>query len=216
MIRCMSLVAASVLSLAACSPEPQPAGKPAAPAEQTIETPADPAGSTEVPTAATPDSQMVLTADGIGPLTIGMDRADIVEMMGGPETPVAAPGAEPSACEVFHPAEAPDGVYVLLEEGVLASIYLTDQSSVTTDKGLKVGDTPDAVKAVYGDRVVETPSKYLEAPAGELTVWKDGNTSEAWVDDPAARGLQFSVGADSLIHEIKAGGPAIQLVEGCS
>ncbi len=214
MIRRVSLAATSTLALFACSqePAPQPKADPAsAPHAESPEAPEEP-----VRTTPAPESEPVLTSTGFGPLMIGMVRADVVSAMGGPESPVSAPGTEPSACEIFHPVDAPEGVFVLLEEGMLASVYLAGQSEVATAEGVKVGDPAEKVKSVYGNNVVASPSKYLEPPAGELTVWQNGDTSGAWVDDVAARGIRFSIGTGETITEIKAGGPAIQLVEGCS
>lgn len=164
----------------------------------------------EAPAPAEP----VLTANGYGPLTIGMTREAVVEAVGGPANANAA--SEPFACEIFHPSNAPEGLYVLLQEDRLASVYLTESSTIETAEGLKVGDTAEAVKTAYGDKIVKTPSKYLEAPAADLTIWQSGNTSPDWVDDQTARGMRFSIGTDETIQQITGGGPAIQLVEGCS
>jgi hypothetical protein len=200
--------------LAACSPDAGRTTRPTEPAPPPVEmpspTPTQSAPVQEAPSSAEP----VLTANGYGPLTIGMTREAVVEAMGGPANENAA--SEPFACEIFHPSNAPEGLYVLLQEDKLASVYLTKSTTIRTAEGLKVGDTADAVMTAYGDKVVKTPAKYLEAPAANLTIWQSGNTSADWVKDMDARGIRFSTGTDKTIEQITGGGPAIQLVEGCS
>ena len=204
----------SALLLAACSPDAGRTTEPAEPTPSPVETPsATPAEA--APVAEAPASaELVLTANGYGPLTIGMTREAVVEAVGGPANENAA--SEPFACEIFHPSNAPEGLYVLLQEDKLASVYLTKGATIETAEGLKVGDTAEAVTAAYGDKVVTTPSKYLEAPAAYLTIWQSGNTSADWVQDQDTRGIRFSTGTDEKIEQITGGGSAIQLVEGCS
>lgn len=207
-------VSVSALLLAACSPDAGRTTEPAEPTPAPVETPSpNPAVAAPVQEASA-STEPVLTADGYGPLTVGMTREAVVEALGGPANENAA--SEPFACEIFHPSNAPEGLYVLLQEDKLASVYLTESSTIETAEGLKVGDTAQAVNAAYGDKVVKTPSKYLEAPAAYLTIWQSGNTSADWVDDQDARGIRFSTGTDETIQQITGGGPAIQLVEGCS
>ena len=203
----------SALLLAACSPDAGRTTEPAEPTPAPVETSSatpEAAPVAEAPASAEP----VLTANGYGPLTIGMTREAVVEAVGGPANANAA--SEPFACEIFHPSNAPEGLYVLLQEDKLASVYLTKSATIETAEGLKVGDTAEAVMTAYGDKVVKTPSKYLEAPAAYLTVWQSGNTSTDWVQDQDARGIRLSTGTDETIEQITGGGPAIQLVEGCS
>jgi hypothetical protein len=213
-IRLTLTASVSALLLAACSPDAGQTTEPATPTPAPVETPA-PTEAEVTPAQETPAAtEPVLTANGYGPLTVGMTREAVVDAMGGPANENAA--SEPFACEIFHPSKAPEGLYVLLQEDKLASVYLTKGATIETAEGLKVGDTAEAVMTAYGDKVVKSPSKYLEAPAAYLTVWQSGNTSADWVDDQDARGIRFSTGTDETIEQITGGGPAIQLVEGCS
>jgi hypothetical protein len=204
MIRNASICLASVavLALAACN-EPKPAA-PEAPA--TAPVPAE-----SVP-AADPN---VLTAEGLGALKIGMTLAEVVATSGADSQPNAVGGADPVACDEFHPARAPEGVTVMIEQGVLTRISLIRDAAVKTDRGFGIGAQGSAIKATYGGGVIAQPAKYDPAPAEDLFVWARGG-STSYVTDATARGIRYEVGADGLVKAVRAGGPSIQLVEGCS
>lgn len=184
-----------VALLAACEPAPTP--------DATVETPQAP------PTPAAPTN--LLTSDGWEGLRIGMTRAEVVATLGEDANPNAAGGADPAQCDQFRPERAPDGMLVMLEQGKLTRISLSDPAQVETEGGLAVGDSASAVKSHFGDRAVTTPHKYSAAPAEYVTVWS-GSAPPA----PEARGIVYEVGDDGRVAHIHAGGPSIQYVEGCS
>ena len=169
--------------------------------DTTLEGAADSAG--EIP-ASTP-----LTAEGWGPLRIGMTLREVVSAAGEDANPDAVGGPDPAACDEFRPRRAPAGLLVMLEEGRLTRISVGSSSRVATDSGIGIGDDPADVRRVYGDRVEVTPHKYVAAPAAYLTVWTVAPPA------PDARGLVFEVGQEGRISRIHAGGPSIQYVEGC-
>ncbi|AQR62187.1 hypothetical protein BZG35_11435 [Brevundimonas sp. LM2] len=208
MIRSLTAVAATALLLAACG-EPEPAAAPA------IETPAivPPA-----PAAATAPAANVLTAQGYGPLRIGMTRAEVVTALGDDASPNTAGGAEPEVCDVWRPEQAPEGVLVMIQDGVLTRISVARTTAWKTDRGFGVGDTAAAIKAAYGPLVVAQPHKYSAPPAEDLFVWQTGGPATAgeYVQDAAARGIRYEIGSDGKVSMVHVGGPAIQLVEGCS
>lgn len=194
MIRIAALGSIVLLGLSACN-APEPA--PAAPAPETA------------PPRATPANQ--LTAEGYGPLRIGMTRAEIITAMGENANPNAVGGPDPASCDMFHPARAPEGLYVMVEDGVLTSIQLANTSALKTDRGLGIGDTAATVKQAYGTVAQVTPHKYVDAPAEYITVW-----STADHDGPTARGLRYEIGEGGRVQGIAVGGPSIQYVEGCA
>jgi hypothetical protein len=155
----------------------------------------------------------VLTADGIGPLKIGMTQAEVIAAVGDTRTPDAAD--IPGECREFQPQRAPDGVWVMIEEGKLTRITLSELSTVKTDKGFGLGDKPDAVKAAYPDAKA-TPHKYQDKPAEYITWWRGGPRAEAYVQDEAARGIVYEIDGTGKVGAIHAGGPSIQYVEGCA
>jgi hypothetical protein len=198
LVKRLALLAA--LAFAACSPA---ANTPAA------ETPA-PVAETAPPAVAAD----VLTAEGWGPLKIGMSKADIIAAVGDTKTPDAV--GIPGDCVEFQPQRAPDGLWVMLEADKLTRITVRDLSTVKTDKGLGIGDTPDVVKTAYGAGAVATPHKYQDAPAEYITVWTGGPRAEPYVQDEAARGIVYEIDGTGKVGAIHAGSPSIQYVEGCA
>lgn len=163
------------------------------------------------PAAAAP----VVTAEGWGPLRIGMTLAQVNAAMGPDSDPAEDGGPEPESCDQFRPARAPEGLLVMIEDGRLTRISLHDGSKVATDRGLKVGATRAEVKAAHGPELRSEPHEY-ESPEGEyLTVWTREDRGPDGFPGPEARGIRYEVASDGKVAIIHAGGPSIQLVEGC-
>lgn len=193
------LLTTAVLALAACdAPEPPPTPAP------------DPAPAPPARPAAD-----VLTAEGFGPLRIGMTRAEVETALGSSSSPEAVGGQDREACDIFHPARAPQGMTVMVENGVLTSIWLNSGSTLKTDRGFGVGDAATAIKAAYGPTATASPHKYSDAPAEYITSWSVGG-APGHVQDPAARGVSYHIGTDGRAERVAAGGPSIQYVEGCA
>lgn len=199
---------ASVLALAACeraeSTRPEPA--PSVPATAAPE----PGKLPDMPGAPVSVADR-LTAGGYGPLRIGMSRAEVEAAMGPDADPEAVGGPDPASCDMFRPARAPEGMLVMIEDGVLTSVWVSDNPAIETDRALNVGDPAAEVKRVYGAAAVATSHKYQPAPAGYVTVW-----STADRQGPEARGLTYEIGADGRVESIAGGGSSILYVEGCA
>lgn len=160
---------------------------------------------------------VALTAEGFGPLRIGMSRAEVVKALGEDSNPNAVGGPEPEACDQFRPARAPEGMLVMIEKGRLTSIALVHGSKITTDRGLGLGATAASVRKAYGPALSAEPHKYESAPAEYLTMWaKNGPRGDEFVEDPAARGIRYVIDGKGLVEAIHAGGPSLQYVEGCA
>jgi len=201
--------AASCLALAACGAPP--AEEPAAPAG-----PATPVAPTDPTTPTAPADGNALTATGLGPLRIGMTRAEVVAAWGEDANPGAVGGADPAQCDEFRPARAPEGTLVMIENDRLTRISLIRSSTLKSDRGFGLGAEAAAVKAAYGPAAVASPHKYSSAPAEYVTVWSPSTSGTAYVQDPDARGLVYEIGMDGRVSAIRGGGPSIQYVEGCS
>ena len=194
------LVTAGVLALlAACG---QPASPPA-----TTETPATSAPATD-PNA--------ITSNGWNTLRVGMTRAEVTAAVGA-GNPNAVGGADPQACDLFHPANAPEGLLVMIQQDVLTSITLRNNTTLRTDRGFGIGSTAAEIKAAYGASAVSEPHKYIEN-AEYITVWTVGGLTAAapFVQDANARGIRYETDAQGRVTAVHAGGPSIQNVEGCS
>lgn len=197
MIRFAALGSVALLALAACNAPP----------------PAEPAPPAEPPAAPGPPVSAAdkLTAAGYGPLRIGMTLAEVEAALGPDADPDAVGGPEPEVCDMFRPERAPEGLLVMIQNGVLTSVWLSRNTVVETDRALNIGDTAAEVKRVYGADAEVMPHKYAAAPAEYVTVW-----STADHDSPAARGLKYEIGNDGRVQSIAGGGPSIQYVEGCA
>ena len=195
----------AVLSLAACGAPP---AEPEAPAR-----PPEPASAPAPPAApGTPVSAAdKLTAQSYGPLRIGMTRAEVEAALGPDANPNAVGGPDPDSCDMFRPERAPEGLLVMVENGVLTSIWLSRNTAVETDRALNIGDTAAEVKRVYGAAAEVMAHKYADAPSEYITVWSTTDHQSA-----AARGLKYEIGQDGRVQSIAGGGPSIQYVEGCA
>jgi hypothetical protein len=101
---------------------------------------AAPAGNAGAARADAPAAEpAVLTAEGFGPLRIGMSRAEVVKALGEDSDPEGVGGPDPESCDMFRPLRAPEGMLVMIEEGRLTSISLIEGSKVATDRGLRLG-----------------------------------------------------------------------------
>jgi hypothetical protein len=195
----------AALAFAACSPTAEaPAASTPAP---TADTPAP------APAAASTDA---LTPTGWGALKIGMTKAEVVSAVGDRVDPNSVGGPEPESCDEFHPARAPDGLFVMLEDGKLSRITLTEFAKLKTSDGFGLGDDPAAIKTFYQARATASPHKYQDKPAEYITVWEGAARSEQYVQDPTARGYVYEVDGTGKVGAIHAGGPSIQYVEGCA
>jgi hypothetical protein len=203
----ITAVAASALALAACGAPP--AEEATAPAE-----PTEPTAPRTTPAA--PADGNALTATGLGPLRIGMTRAEVVAAWGEDANPDAVGGADPAQCDEFRPARAPEGTLVMIENDRLTRISLIRGSTLKSDRGFGLGDEASAVKTAYGPVAVASPHKYSSAPAEYVTVWSPPTSDTAYVQDPNARGLVYEIGMDGRVSAMRGGGPSIQYVEGCS
>jgi hypothetical protein len=189
---------AAALALAACT------------AEAPTDTPDQP------PPPAAADAN-ALTAQGWGPLRIGMTRAEVVAAAGEDANPNAVGGPDPAQCDNFHPSQTPAGVLVMIENNLLTRITATGDSALRSNRGFGIGDSAAAIKAAYGAEAFVSPHAYQGAPAEYITVW-DGAPAgaETYVQDESARGVRYEIGGDGMVNAIHIGGPSIQYVEGCS
>ena len=202
MIRLAALSSAALLALAACgAPPPEPADAPAEPAVA--------AGPVEP--GAPVSAADKLTALGFGPLRVGMTRAEVEAALGPDADPEAVGGPDPASCDMFRPQRAPEGLLVMVENGVLTSVWLSRNTAVETDRALNIGDMAAEVKRVYGAAAEVEPHKYVEAPAEYITVWSTADRQSA-----AARGIKYEIGMDGRVQTIAGGGPSIEYVEGCA
>jgi hypothetical protein len=200
---------AAVVLVAACYAEPPPPTK----------APAEPPPATTTPP---PIDTNAITAEGWGPLRIGMTRDQVTAAVGATATPNAVGGAAPESCDLFHPANAPEGMLVMLQRNVLTYITLRNNTTLKTDRGFGVGDSAAAIKAAYGSSALVQPHHYVGLPAEYITVWSTTGSAtpdeHGYIDERTtnARGIRYETNAEGVVTAVHAGGPTIQYVEGCS
>jgi hypothetical protein len=203
----MRLLASAAIAalLAACSPPTPPA---------TTETPA---------TTVAPVDANAITSEGWNTLRIGMTRAEVTAAVGARANPNTVGGPDPASCDLFHPANAPEGMLVMIQQDVLTSITLRNNTTLKSDRGFGVGSTAAEIKAAYGASAQVQPHHYIGLPAEYITVWTDtgGATPNEQGDipentTPNARGIRYETDAQGVVTAVHVGGPTIQYVEGCS
>lgn len=198
-MRLLASAAIAALLAAACTP--------AAPPPATTEAPA---------TTTAPVDANAITSEGWNTLRVGMTRSEVTAAVGA-GNPNAVGGADPQACDLFHPANAPEGLLVMIQQDVLTSIILRNNTALRTDRGFGVGSTAAEIKTAYGASALSEPHKYVEG-AEYITVWTTGapTASTPYVQDQNARGVRYETNAQGVVTAVHAGGPSIQYVEGCS
>lgn len=208
-------ILALMLPLAACAeeraPEPAQSGPivGAVPPEAVTPRPAPSLTPSPSPSAS-PSRTAALTAQGWGPLRIGMARAEVERALGPDADPNAAGGPDPERCDQFRPARAPKGMIVMVEDGRLTRVSLVRGAKLATDRGIALGTPASAVQAAYGRALRRERHEYVPPPGAYLTHWAGG------VGTPDARGIRYEIGADGRVEAIHAGGPSITYVEGCA
>jgi hypothetical protein len=143
-----------------------------------------------------------LTPDGLGPLRIGMSRAQVQRIAGAPLL-----GEEyTEGCIEMQAERGWDGIWFMFEEGRLTRISLGGpESGIATPRGIAVGATEAEVRRAYGASLESEEHTYQEAPALYLTHWTV----------PDRRGVRFETNGERRVETIHAGGPSIRYVEGC-
>ena len=148
-------------------------------------------------------SDLALSEEGLGQLQVGMTLAEAVNMGLVNERPDMKP-----ACDFVFPAVGagiPFGVNVMVVKGKIARIDV-DTGTVTTEDGVKIGDTEDRVKSVYGDELQIQPHKYIEG--GHYMTVKGDSAS-------AGKAIVFETDG-KRVTMFRAGRiPEVEWVEGC-
>ena len=88
-----------------------------------------------------------ITPDGLGPVRIGMSRAEVTRVVGAPLR-----GDEiTEGCIEMQPARGWRGIYFMFEEGRLTRISMSGaESGIATPRGIRVGASEAEVRRAYG------------------------------------------------------------------
>jgi hypothetical protein len=148
-------------------------------------------------------SDLALSEDGLGPIQIGMTLDEAVSMGLLNERPDIK-----AACDFVFPAVGagiPFGVNVMVVKRKVARIDV-DTGLVTTEDGVKIGDTEDRVKSIYGDEVEVTPHKYI---AGHHYMTVRGDSASA------GKAIVFETDGKQVTMFRAGRLPEVEWVEGC-
>jgi hypothetical protein len=193
-------LAVTLVAMAACSPKTTTTESVSM--SETIVMPAPSSAASESVSA---QPLAVITAEGYGPLRIGMTKAEVVAALGLDANPNVVGGPDEEACDMWRPARAPEGFLVMIEKGVLTSVWASRDSGIASDRGLKGNDTAAKVKETYGAALQSENHDYVDPPAAYLTVWAGKD-----------HGIRYEIGTDGKVESIAGGGKSITYVEGCS
>ena len=138
-----------------------------------------------------------------------MSRAEVVAAAGADANPGAVGGPDPEQCDEFRPEDAPAGVLVMIENGILSRISISRNPDIETPAGFSVGDAGSIVVNAYGARARVEPHQYWQPPAQYVTVWRDTQS------EGRRRGVRYEIDSDGSVVHIRAGGPSIEYTEGC-
>lgn len=120
-----------------------------------------------------------LTDSSFGPVRIGMSLTELQGAIGalGDTTKLKR------SCDIVSAADPhrlPAGVSLTQVNGRVARIDV-ESDSIATDKGVRVGDTEEKVKKLYGSGVLIEPHKYIDGHYLEIKSGADSATAKGFV-----------------------------------
>jgi hypothetical protein len=196
------------LALAACNagqPDQAPAAVPPAstgqPAADVAPAP-PPATASPAPTAPPAGSGLAGYA-GYGDLRFGMSEAEARQAWGGDLN-----GDAPAdGCHYLNPvsAHAPSYFALMFEGGRFVRYDVGNDNEVAPGGG-KVGMDAGQIRALYGDRVAESPHKYVAGASYLRVPAPDGDGVLVFETDAAGRVTAWHAGV----------APQVDYIEGCS
>jgi hypothetical protein len=207
MVRSPALpVALLALALAACTPD-RPAGDGQATDDATADAPAaDIPPATAPPAAAPAPATGRARFDGYGDLRFGMTEAEGRDAWSGTLNGDAGAGTG-DACHYLNPAsdQAPSYFAFMFEGGRFVRYDVGNDEEIAPGGGRRGMDAAE-IRALYPERITESPHKYVEG--GQ------------YLRIPAAQGdgvLVFETDAAGKVSEWHAGlAPQVDYIEGCS
>lgn len=153
--------------------------------------------------AAIARSEWVLTVDGLGPVRIGMTRAQVARTL---HAKLRGSAIESADLCVEQDAREYPGLTFMFEDRRLSRISIRKPSQVRTPRAVGAGATAAAVRRAYPTGLRAERNYYEDPPAEYLTYWT--------IRDK--RGIRFETGLDRKVQLIHAGNESITYVEGCA
>ncbi len=148
---------------------------------------------------------MSLTDSSFGPVRIGMTLAQLDSAIG----PLGDTIKIQRECDIVSasdPLRMPPGVAITQVNGKVARIDI-ENDSIATDRGVRVGDSEEKVKQVYGAGVIVEPHKYIDGHYLEVMFGTDTTT---------AKGIVFETDGKKVITFRAGAWEPVRWVEGCA
>lgn len=143
----------------------------------------------------------VLRGDGIGPVKIGMNLAQLNTVL---HEKFAVPESKDEQACFYVDTAAHPHVYFMIVNGRLARIDV-NRTGVPTANGIQVGDSEERAKQVYGSRLTVKPHAYAGPEGHYLTIRSaDGRY-----------GIRFEAYNGKITMFYAGRFDAIQYIEGC-
>jgi hypothetical protein len=166
---------------------------------------------------ATP-APWALTPDGLGPVRIGMSKAQAARALGTRLSVGMPADADNGMCEEAA-ADGYGGLYLMFETGRLTRLLISkapadtptanervDLTRAASAQGVRLGMREAEVRRRFGGAIHAAVRPYEREPAHELT----------WIDRRSGRGFVFETDAEGRVEEMRAGrARAIAYAEGC-
>lgn len=148
------------------------------------------------------DPSWVVEVNGFGPVRIDMSIREVMRALNDAVNIPAVPGG----CDYVFPRGWPDGVSVMVVDGHVARVEVSEQG-IETAAGAKVGMSEREIRELYPGQVEVQPHKYTDGHY--LIVTPRGETSAGY------RIIFETDGA--VVENYRAGRlPEVEWVEGCS
>jgi hypothetical protein len=150
-------------------------------------------------------SAPVISAEGYGPVRIGMTIEEAAAALGQPLNP-DMDFDEPEFCQTLHIGDqtAEGALRFMAQHGRITRISDYQEPDALTAEGLGVRSTDAEIRAAYPG-AIEQPAKYDDPPAHDLIVWTV----------PDESGIRFEINSSGTATILHAGDESILLVEGC-
>ena len=139
----------------------------------------------------------------LGKARIGLDEQALAKALG-TRLVHAQPAAEEAGCFYASAATLPHDVGLMILDGQLARIDVFEPG-LRTVSGAEIGMTEQALKQLYGARLVQSPHTYAEPEGHYLTLMSpDGR-----------HGIRFETDGNVVTGYYAGTARAIQYIEGC-
>lgn len=156
-----------------------------------------------LPQAVVAGEDFTVTYDGIGPVRIGMTKAEVSRIAGEPIE--RSPGAGDAECEYFYAPHHLPGVKFMFSREQLARIDVVD-GATPTQAGVRIGDTLAKIKKAYRSRVSMATHQYIPEPDGKYVTARSPS---------GKRAIRFETDKGRVVTYYVGRFPEVEYVEGC-